>query len=75
MSEITAKMPWANNTGGVPLHLEYFQGSMYDKVEAIAKQYPDNIAFTFMGKNTTYKAMLEHSLLSAWATAKGQVTR
>ena len=59
MSDITAKMPWANNTGGVPLHLEYFQGSMYDKVEAIAKQYPDNIAFTFMGKNTTYKAMLE----------------
>lgn len=59
MSEITAKMPWANNTGGVPLYLEYFKGSMYDRVEYIAKQYPKNIAFTFMGKNTTYKEMIE----------------
>ena len=32
---------------------------MYEKVEAIARKYPGNIAFDFMGKHTTYKQMLD----------------
>ena len=59
MSEITAKTPWAPYLGDLPLHLDYFEGSMFDAVEAIAQKYPDNIAFTFMGKNTTYRHMLQ----------------
>ena len=39
---ITAKTPWAEHLGSVPLHLEYFEGSMFDKVADVAKQYPDN---------------------------------
>ena len=52
---ITAKMPWAEHTGDIPLHLDYFEGSMFDKVAQIAAQYPDYVAFDFMGKSTTYK--------------------
>ncbi|MBQ0083258.1 MAG: AMP-binding protein [Clostridiales bacterium] len=59
MANITAKTPWANHMGGVPLHLEYFEGSMFEAVEKIAEEYPDNIAFDFMGKSTTYKKLVQ----------------
>ena len=58
-NNITAKTPWADHLGELPLHLEYFEGSMYDKVEQIAKQYPKNVAFDFMGKSTTYEEMIK----------------
>lgn len=58
MSEITAKMPWADYVGDVPLHLDYFNGSMFEAVAKIAEAYPNNIAFDFMGKSTTYKEMV-----------------
>ena len=55
---ITAKTPWAEHLGSVPLHLEYFEGSMFDKVAEIADQYPNNVAFDFMGRATTYRQMV-----------------
>ena len=57
--EITARTPWKDHTDGVPMHLEYPQGSMFDAVREIAERYPDNIAFDFMGKSTTYRKMVE----------------
>ena len=59
MTEITAKTPWAGHTGDVPLHLDYFDGSMFEALELVAKKYPRNIAFDFMGKPTTYPQMIE----------------
>lgn len=56
---ITAKTPWKDNLGDLPMHLEYFDGTMYEAVKKIAEQYPDNIAFDFMGKSTTYKKLVE----------------
>ncbi len=56
---ITAKTPWKDHMGDVPMHLTYFEGSMYDAVKAIADQYPKNVAFDFMGKQTTYKTLIE----------------
>ncbi|MBQ8946684.1 MAG: AMP-binding protein [Lachnospiraceae bacterium] len=58
MENITVKTPWADHVGDVPLHLDYFEGSMIDKVEQIAQKYPDNVAFDFMGKATTYRQMV-----------------
>ena len=45
--------------GNVPAHLEYPEGSMYDAVEAVAKAYPNNVAFDFMGKSTTYRQLIQ----------------
>ena len=59
MSEITAKTPWAAHMGDVPMHLDYFEGSMFDAVKAVADKYPNNIAFDFMGRSTTYARMIE----------------
>ena len=44
--------------GDVPMCLDYFEGSMFEAVEAIARKYPANIAFDFMGKSTTYKELV-----------------
>ncbi len=59
MSEmISVKTPWEKSMGDVPMHLEYFEGSMVDKVKAVADKYPANIAFDFMGRSTTYRQLI-----------------
>ena len=52
---MNVKTPWISHLGGVPAHLEYFQGSMYDKVASISENYPDYIEYDFMGSKTRYK--------------------
>ena len=59
MNTITAKTPWKDYLGDLPMHLDYFEGTMFDAVKAIAEKYPDYIAFDFMGKSTTYKCLIE----------------
>lgn len=59
METITAKTPWQANMGDVPMHLDYFEGSMFEAVEAIAQKYPGYIAFDFMGKPTSYKELVQ----------------
>ena len=57
MSEV--KTPWKDYVGDVPMHLDYFQGSTFDAVARIAEEYPNNIAFDFMGRSTTYRKMVQ----------------
>lgn len=58
---INERIPWQNvsKASGIPLHLEYTDCSMFEKIEAVAKKHPNDIAFTFMGRNTTYKKFIE----------------
>ena len=55
----TAKTPWEPFMGGIPMKLDYFEGSMVDAVERSAKADPDQIAFDFMGSHVTYRTMME----------------
>ncbi len=59
MENISAKAPWKSSLGEVPFHLDYFDGSMFEAVERIAEQYPNSIAFDFMGRSTSYKALVK----------------
>ena len=59
METITAKTPWEPFMGDVPMHLDYFNGSMFDAVKKISEEYPKNIAFDFMHKSTTYAKMVQ----------------
>lgn len=59
MSDISAKAPWKSHLGDVPFTLDYFDGSMFEAVEAIAQKYPNNVAFDFMGRSTTYKTLVK----------------
>ena len=56
---ITAKTPWKDYMGDVPMHLDYFEGSMFEGIEATAKKFPNYTAFDFMGKATTYTQLLQ----------------
>ena len=58
MTEITARTPWEGSMGGIPMHLDYFDGSMFEAVERIAMKYPCDIAFDFMGRPTTYSRLV-----------------
>ena len=51
--------PWLRYYDRMPEHLEYYNGSMYDKVSDIAIQYPDNHALEFFDKIYTYKAFIK----------------
>ena len=59
MNEITAKAPWIPYLGDLPKSLHYFKGTMVAAVEKIAQKYPQNIAFDFMGRATTYQKMVQ----------------
>lgn len=57
---ITAKAPWKNSIGDLPFTLEYFEGTMFEKVEQIAKEHPNFVAFDFMNKPTTYRELVKN---------------
>ncbi len=59
MNNITAKTPWESCVGDIPMHLDYCNGTMFEMLQGVANQYPDNIAFDFMGKSTSYKQLIQ----------------
>jgi len=54
----SVKTPWEPWMGSVPMHLDYFQGSMIEKLEQVAREYPDIKALEFMGRGTSYPEMI-----------------
>ena len=56
---ITAKTPWEKNLGDLPMHLDYFDGTMFEAVQETARMYPDSIAFDFMGRSTSYRTFVQ----------------
>ena len=62
---ITAKTPWAPFMGDVPMHLDYFEGSLFDAVARSAAERPNAVAFDFMGRSTTYKQLVQDIELCA----------
>lgn len=65
MSSATVRTPWKDYMGQVPMHLDYFSGTMFEGVEQTANAYPDGIALDFMGKSTTYRQLTEQIQLCA----------
>ena len=57
---VTAKTPWKDHLGELPMHMEYPDCTMFEAVKAIADKYPDNIAFDFMGRSTSYRSLIEN---------------
>ena len=59
MSEtVQIKTPWlASKDPEVPSTLNYSTLSMCGRVEEMVRQYPNYIAYEFMGKTTTYAEM------------------
>ena len=56
---LSASAPWLVYYGNTPASLDYPHKTMYQMVALAAKRYPDNAAYVFMGKETTYKAFMK----------------
>ena len=52
------RTPWFVSKGDLPATVEYDCCTMYEEVEKAAAEFPNNIAFDFMGKHTTYRHMV-----------------
>ncbi len=55
---ISAAAPWRAFYGNTPATIDYPQKTMYQMLAQTAGQYPNNIAYSFMGKETTFAAFL-----------------
>ena len=53
------KTPWAPWMGEVPMHLDYFQGTMSEMVEGVADRLPEINALEFMGGSVSYRRLRE----------------
>ncbi len=56
---MAVKTPWLPFYGDVPSHLDYFEGTLWQGIQAAAAKYPSYIAYDFMGKSTSYKAFVQ----------------
>ncbi len=66
---ISASAPWREFYGNTPATIDYPHVSMYQLLREAGKKYPGNIAYSFMGKETTYAEFLKR----IDAAAKGLV--
>ena len=56
---LSSSAPWLAFYGNTPATLSYPEKTMYQLLADTAKKYPDHIAYTFMGKKTTFAHFLE----------------
>jgi len=66
---ISASAPWREFYGNTPATIDYPHVSMYRLLREAARKHPGNIAYSFMGKETTYAAFMKR----IDAAAKGLV--
>ena len=56
---ISASAPWREFYGNTPATIDYPRVSMYQLLREAGRKYPDNIAYSFMGKETTYAEFMK----------------
>ena len=56
---LSASAPWLAYYGNTPKTLRYPHKTMYEMLAATAKQYPNNVAYIFMGKETSFTAFMK----------------
>ena len=56
---IALTAPWRAYYGNTPVSLDYPRLTMYQMVAETAKKYPKTLAYTFMGKGTTYEEFVQ----------------
>ena len=56
---LSSSAPWRKYYGNTPASLDYPHVSMFEMVALAAGKYPENIAYSFMGKETTFRTFLK----------------
>ena len=55
---ISAQAPWLKFYGEMPKHLDYPKLTLYQIIRETARKHPDEVAYEFMNKETTYAQMM-----------------
>ncbi len=61
------KAPWLAQYGDIPATLEYPALTMVQMVERMCEQYPDNVAYEFVGRKVKYRTLRQEILQTAKA--------
>ncbi len=72
---LSASAPWVKFYGNTPAHIDYPRKTMYQLLRETAAKYPQSIAYSFMGKNTTYAHFMERVELTAKSFAAMGIKR
>ena len=72
---LSASAPWRAFYGNTPVSLDYPNLTMYQLLQRNARQYPGNVAYVFMGKETTYAAFLNRIEAAAKGLTNLGITR
>ena len=56
---ISAQAPWVKFYGNSPAHLDYPRLTLYQILRRTARKYPDEPAYEFMNKQTTYAQFMQ----------------
>ena len=72
---LSSSSPWLKYYGNTPASLDYPHLTMYQMVAQTAGRYPRHIAYNFMGRETTYTAMLRRVDAAARGLTAMGITR
>jgi len=72
---LSATAPWRAYYGSTPASLNYPNRTMYQLLKQTAKQYPNNVAYVFMGKQTTFSAFMNRIDAAAKGLVKLGITK
>ena len=72
---LSASAPWRAFYGNTPATLNYPHKTMYQMVSDTARKHPDNSAYIFMGKATSYKSFLQRIDAAAKGLTAMGITR
>ncbi len=61
----SASAPWVKYYGNTPAHIDYPHVTMYEMVEQAAQRWPNNTAYIFQGKQTSFDLFLKRIDLAA----------
>lgn len=75
ISILNSEAPWLKYYGTMPHTLTYPDCSMVDMIEQIAKKYPDQCAYSFMGERVDYRTMAAQIHQCARALAASGIRR
>ena len=56
---ISAQAPWLKYYGDTPAHLDYPRQTIYQIVRESARRFPNDVAYEFMNKQTTYAQFMQ----------------
>ena len=56
---LSSSSPWLKYYGNTPASLDYPHATMYQMVAEAARRVPNHVAYTFMGKKTTYTEFMQ----------------